>query len=90
MAKYVKIKRVDRIPRIPLEGSIDFTYRCNNNCRHCWINIPADSPERNSELSFDEIRSIVDDARKMGCRRWSISGGEPMLREDFSDIFDLS
>lgn len=24
----------------------------------------------------------------MGCRHWSISGGEPMLREDFEDIFD--
>ena len=24
----------------------------------------------------------------MGCRRWSISGGEPMLRPDFADIFD--
>ena len=24
----------------------------------------------------------------MGCRRWSISGGEPMLRPDFPEIFD--
>ena len=24
----------------------------------------------------------------MGCREWSISGGEPMLRPDFLDIFD--
>jgi len=24
----------------------------------------------------------------MGCRRWSISGGEPMLRPDFAEIFD--
>ena len=25
----------------------------------------------------------------MGCRRWLISGGEPMLRPDFVDIFDM-
>jgi len=24
----------------------------------------------------------------MGCRQWSISGGEPMLRPDFEEIFD--
>jgi hypothetical protein len=24
----------------------------------------------------------------MGCRKWAISGGEPMLRSDFSEIFD--
>jgi len=40
------------------------------------------------ELSFDEIRRIADEARAMGCRRWNISGGEPMLRPDFAEIFD--
>ena len=75
--------------RLPLEGSIDLTYRCNNNCRHCWINIPAGSLEKDKELTFGEIKKIADDARAMGCRRWSISGGEPMLREDFAEIFDF-
>ncbi|MFA4992267.1 MAG: radical SAM protein, partial [Candidatus Omnitrophota bacterium] len=55
---------------------------------HCWLRIPPESKEKNKELSFAEIRGIVDDARKMGCRRWSISGGEPMLRPDFLEIFD--
>jgi MoaA/NifB/PqqE/SkfB family radical SAM enzyme len=40
------------------------------------------------ELSLEEIEMIVDEARGMGCRRWSISGGEPMLRPDFEEIFD--
>jgi len=88
MTEYVQEKKVANMPRIPLEGSIDLTYRCNNNCRHCWLRIPANSPEKENELIFDEIRGIVDEARKMGCRRWSISGGEPMLRPDFADIFD--
>jgi hypothetical protein len=30
----------------------------------------------------------ADEARAMGCRRWSLSGGEPMLRDDFPDIFE--
>jgi MoaA/NifB/PqqE/SkfB family radical SAM enzyme len=76
------------IPRLPLGGTIDLTYRCNNACRHCWLCLPVDAPEKKNELTVDEIRRIVDDARAMGCRRWSISGGEPMLRPDFPEIFD--
>ncbi len=31
---------------------------------------------------------MADEARELGCQRWSISGGEPMLRPDFPEIFD--
>jgi MoaA/NifB/PqqE/SkfB family radical SAM enzyme len=74
--------------RLPLEGHLDLTYRCNNGCLHCWLRIPKDDLASNRELPFDEIRSIVDQARSLGTRRWSISGGEPMLRPDFPEIFD--
>ncbi|MBA4390120.1 MAG: hypothetical protein C0399_04195 [Syntrophus sp. (in: bacteria)] len=75
-------------PRLPLEGRLDLTYRCNNNCLHCWLRISPAAPERKLELSFDEIRRIVDEARVLGTRQWSISGGEPMLRPDFPEIFE--
>jgi MoaA/NifB/PqqE/SkfB family radical SAM enzyme len=78
-----------KLPRLPLEGSLDLTYRCNNRCRHCWISIPADAHEQGKELSFSEITSIVTAARGLGCRHWKISGGEPMLRDDFAEIFEL-
>jgi len=74
--------------RLPLEGHLDLTYRCNNNCLHCWLRIPPADPERSRELSFDELRRIIDEARALGTRQWSISGGEPMLRPDFTEIFD--
>lgn len=85
---YLKFAVLKEMPRLPLEGSLDLTYRCNNNCRHCWLRIPSQAKEKQNELSFEEIKIIVDEARQMGCRRWSISGGEPMLRPDFSEIFD--
>jgi len=31
---------------------------------------------------------VVDQARALGTREWAISGGEPMLRPDFAEIFD--
>jgi len=75
------------IPRLPLEGNLDLTYRCNNNCLHCWLRIPARAKEGQQELSLDEVKHLVDEARKLGCQKWSISGGEPMLRPDFAEIF---
>jgi MoaA/NifB/PqqE/SkfB family radical SAM enzyme len=75
-------------PRLPLDGKIDLTYRCNNNCRHCWLWLPPGAPQGRDELSFGELRRIVDEARQMGCQAWAISGGEPMLRPDFPEIFD--
>ena len=88
MNKYLKYRNIKVTPRLPLKGNIDLTYRCNNNCRHCWLRIPSNLPEKEYELTFDEIIRIVDEARSMGCRSWNVSGGEPMLRPDFKDIFD--
>jgi MoaA/NifB/PqqE/SkfB family radical SAM enzyme len=76
------------IPRLPLDGSLDLTYRCNNNCRHCWLWLAPNSSHAREELSFAETQRIVDEARRLGCQAWSISGGEPMLRPDFTEIFD--
>lgn len=74
--------------RLPLDGHFDLTYRCNNNCRHCWLWLPSESKEKNQELSTDEIYQIVKEARRYGTQAWYISGGEPMLRSDFYEIFD--
>ncbi len=68
--------------------SMELTERCNNNCVHCYINLPADDEEaKTKEVTFAEIREIVDEAVKMGCLSWHLTGGEPLLREDFSDIY---
>lgn len=74
--------------RVPFRCSIDLTYRCNNVCNHCWLWLPANAPQQRQELTFDEIRRIADEARALGVREWDISGGEPMLRPDFPEIFD--
>jgi MoaA/NifB/PqqE/SkfB family radical SAM enzyme len=85
---YISVDRLRATPRLPLEGHLDLTYRCNNTCRHCWVWLAPNASQQADELSFDEIRSIADQARALGTRRWCISGGEPMLRPDFPEIFD--
>jgi MoaA/NifB/PqqE/SkfB family radical SAM enzyme len=84
----MSLSGMKEFPRLPLDGNLDLTYRCNNTCRHCWLWLSADSPRAWEELSFAEIQRIVAEARRLGCQAWSISGGEPMLRADFVEIFD--
>jgi radical SAM protein with 4Fe4S-binding SPASM domain len=68
--------------------SMELTERCNNNCIHCYINLPADDKKaKKKEITFEEIRRIVDEAARMGCLAWRLTGGEPLLRKDFSDIY---
>lgn len=85
---YAETKKISSLPRLPLEGKIDLTYRCNNNCRHCWLRVAPNAPQKEEELTFEEIKDIVGQARRLGTKKWSISGGEPMLRPDFPEIFD--
>jgi MoaA/NifB/PqqE/SkfB family radical SAM enzyme len=81
-------KKLNNLPRLPLEGSIDLTYRCNSHCRHCWLWTSEQVAVQKVELTLEEIRRIAGEARAMGCRYWNISGGEPLLRHDFAEIFD--
>lgn len=67
---------------------IELTERCNNNCIHCYINQPADDIDiLRKELSTKEIKNIIEEAAVLGCLTIKFTGGEPLLREDFEDIY---
>jgi radical SAM protein with 4Fe4S-binding SPASM domain len=74
--------------RAPISFNLEITARCNNNCRHCYINLTEGDKDANSqELSLDEIERISEEAVSMGAVWCLITGGEPLLRNDFSDIY---
>jgi radical SAM protein with 4Fe4S-binding SPASM domain len=74
--------------RVPLSFDLEVTARCNNDCRHCYINLPAnDQAARTRELSLAEISRIADEAVSLGAMWVLITGGEPLLRPDFADIY---
>jgi len=76
------------IRRVPLSFDLEITARCNNECRHCYINLPAgDKNARQEELSLDEINDIADQAVELGALWCLVTGGEPLLRKDFPEIY---
>jgi radical SAM protein with 4Fe4S-binding SPASM domain len=74
--------------RAVLSFDLEITARCNHQCRHCYINLPAgDQEARSRELTLLEISDIADQAVALGAMWVLISGGEPLLREDFPEIY---
>lgn len=71
-----------------LKLDMELTERCNNNCIHCCINLSADHQRaREKELSTIKIKSILTEAASLGCLMVRFTGGEPLLREDFGEIY---
>ena len=69
--------------RIPLNGSIEVTLRCNLRCLHCYCSYNS----QKKELSYKDFCRIFDEIADMGCLWLLITGGEPLLREDFLKIY---
>jgi MoaA/NifB/PqqE/SkfB family radical SAM enzyme len=74
--------------RVPIAFDLEVTARCNNDCRHCYINLPAgDRDAQSKELSLVEIERIAGEAVSMGAMWCLLTGGEPLLRDDFFDLY---
>lgn len=71
-----------------LSFDLEVTARCNNHCRHCYISLPEQDPgARDNELSLSELQAIADEAVSLGAVWCLLTGGEPLLREDFPDLY---
>jgi len=75
--------------RVPLSGSLDLTHRCNLRCIHCYL---GDRSDRmlHEEMSTKQILSVLDQITEAGCLYFLITGGEPLLRTDFPEIYSYA
>jgi len=93
---YVSRRRLPDLPlwdrlkekRAAMSFDLELTARCNLNCRHCYINLPAgDREARARELAVPEIERIAGEAVSLGAVWCLVTGGEPLLRPDFFDAY---
>ena len=74
--------------RVPLSGSIDLTHRCNFRCVHCYLGDQESiATKRNRELSTEQWLGIVDQITDAGCLYLLITGGDPLISNNFSIIY---
>src|SRR5438094_377493 len=84
----LRLTTLVREGRVPLRGSIELTHRCNLACVHCYVNLPAaDRAAQRREMTTDEIKRLIDELAALGLLGLTLTGGEPLLRADFADLY---
>lgn len=69
---------------------LSITEVCNFRCDYCLPEGTDCGPEaRAHDLTIDEIRRLVTAFARLGMRKIRITGGEPSLRKDLTDIIAL-
>lgn len=74
--------------QIPLSGSLDLTHRCNLRCIHCYLG-PREiqSAKGPLEMTTAQVLFLIDQITEAGCLSFLITGGEPLIRKDFGEIY---
>jgi radical SAM protein with 4Fe4S-binding SPASM domain len=75
--------------RVPISGGLALTHRCNLGCRHCYAR-ETGPQDGGAELSTGQWLKIISDIKDAGCLYLLLTGGEPLLREDFGEIYSFA
>lgn len=79
---------VKRIPplsvelKAPYRCDLILTYRCQNDCAHCY----AGGPHVTAELPKDQWKQIIDRLADWGVPTVVFTGGEPLLYEGITEL----
>jgi len=68
----------------PLWLLAEITYRCPLHCVFCYN--PLNYAEDKRELTTDEWKEVLRQARKLGAAQLGFSGGEPLVRDDLEEL----
>ncbi len=68
--------------KAPHRFDLAVTYRCNNDCFHCY----AGGPRETAELSTDQWKKVIDIIESLDVGSIIFTGGEPLLREDLLEL----
>lgn len=68
---------------------LEATSACNHRCSYCFASASMTS-RKSQDLTLDEIRNILDKARRHKIKKVLFSGGEPFTRRDFVEILQAA
>ena len=68
---------------VPFSVQLDLTYRCNEQCVHCYLD-----HDDHGEMTTAEIKHLLKEMADAGVFILTLSGGEIFLRKDFFEILE--
>jgi len=73
--------------RTPHVITMAVTYNCQCDCLHCSAaDYQAETRRQNSALTFEELKSVIDQTLDLGTTCVVLTGGEPLLYEKIYDL----
>jgi radical SAM protein with 4Fe4S-binding SPASM domain len=66
----------------PLRMDLALTFRCQNDCLHCY----SGGPHETTELDTAQWKRVIDRLNQIGVFTVTFTGGEPTLREDLPEL----
>lgn len=70
---------------VPAAATFELTNRCNFNCKMCYIH--SEKCDFRGELSAEQWLSFGEQAKNAGVVFLLLTGGEPLIRNDFQYIY---
>ena len=71
---------------VPARVDLALTYRCNNNCGHCYVAREKTFPEMDTQ----SWKKAIDVLHDVGVPHVTLTGGEATLREDLAEIIQYT
>jgi AdoMet-dependent heme synthase len=70
---------------VPFSAQLDLTYRCNEQCIHCYLD-----HHDHGEMTTAEIKQLLKEMADAGVFILTFSGGEIFLRKDLFEILEYA
>jgi len=65
----------------------ELTFQCGLRCKHCYTDCYNQPGLARNELSTKEVKLILDKIHRAGAVWLCFTGGDPLTREDFPEIY---
>jgi radical SAM protein with 4Fe4S-binding SPASM domain len=82
---YLEVERIEPMSAqlsAPYRMDLALTYRCQNDCPHCYVGRPKDFPEMETE----QWKRVIDACWAQGIPHLTFTGGEATLRRDLVEL----
>ena len=82
---YMDVSRIEPMSAelsAPYRMDLALTYRCQNDCPHCYVARPADFPT----MSTEQWKRVIDRCWEQGIPHLTFTGGEATLRPDLVEL----